>query len=365
MSIVDRFTKSAAAHGRKAMKGVARQEVEQVGRRAVMQGDKLVLSGAKQGLKASGKDVVTIAAKGGAHAPIKVGTFNMHNLFPDDPAVLARSMAKAKTPEEKRALAQALRELNADVVGVQEVYDTRSLKGFLDEFAPDLGYKYVHVGTGTDRRGINVGIVSRLPLTNLQSHGQLRARIPGTNDIQPLSRSLLQGTVTTPSGYEFDMFVIHLKSSNPGKWSDIVEEAQRRGLAPEALKEMKMDRARLRREAEAQSVRDFMVDFEKRSPNRNYVLVGDSNDHIGTGTYKILRGLHDQLPDLADPLTDLPADAITFHSKWNKSRIDVVQTSPGMHKEYVPSSAKVLNSPAAEAASDHYPPSILVHAVDR
>ncbi len=346
MSIVDRFAKSVAGQGRRAMKGVGRQELEQTGRRIVMSGDKLALSGAKP-------------------APLKVGSFNMHDLFPDDPAVLARSMARPKTPEEKKALAHALREMNADVLGVQEVYDTRSLKAFLDEYVPDLGYKHVHVGTGTDRRGINVGIVSRLPLTNLQSHGHLRARIPGANDVQPLSRSLLQGTVTAPNGYEFEMFVIHLKSSNPGKWNDIVEEAKRRGLDPEVLKQMKMDKARVRREAEAQTVRDFMVDFEKKNPNRNYVLVGDSNDHLGTGTYQVLRGLHDQLPDLSDPLTDLPADAITFHSKWHRSRIDVVQTSPGMHKEYVSGSAKVLNSPAAEAASDHYPPSILVHATDK
>lgn len=350
MSIIDRFAKTAETHVRKAMKGVVRTEVEYAGRKAVMQGDKLVLSSSA---KAATKE-----------APLKLGTFNMHNLFPDDSAVLAKSLAKAKTPEEKKALAAALRELNADVVGVQEVYDTKSLKAFLDEFAPDLGYQHVHVGTGTDRRGINVGIVSRLPISNVQSHGQLRSVLPGTKDVQPLSRSLLQATVQHPNGYEFDMFVVHLKSSNPGPWREIVEEAQRKGLDPEVLKQMKMDKARVRRESEAQAVRDFLVSYEKKNPGRNYVLVGDSNDAVGTGTYDILRGLHDQLPDLADPLSDLPADAITFHSKWYRSRIDVVQTSPGMQKEYVAKSASVLNTPAAEAASDHYPPSILVHAND-
>ena len=355
MSIIDRFAKTAETHVRKAMKGAVRTEMRHAGQKVVIQGDKLVVSSAA---KAAAKDV---AAK---EAPLKVATFNMHNLFPDDPAVLAKSLAKAKTPEEKKALAAALRELNADVVGVQEVYDTRSLKAFLDEFAPDLGYRHVHVGTGTDRRGINVGIVSRLPLSDVQSHGHLRSRLPGAKDVQPLSRSLLQATVTHPNGYEFEMFVVHLKSSNPGPWREIVEEAQRKGLDPEVLKQMKMDKARARRESEAQAVRDFLVDFEKKRPDRNYVVVGDSNDAVGTGTYNILRGLHDALPDMADPLADLPADAITFHSKWYKSRIDVVQTSPGMHKEYVPRSAKVLNTPAAEAASDHYPPSILVHAND-
>lgn len=122
----------------------------------------------------------------------------------------------AKPPEAQQALADNIRQLNPDVLAVEEIADEPTLRRFIASYLPDMGYRYVTVRHGNDQRGINVGVMSRLPLTDVQDLADLPVYLPGHPEPQKLSRSLLQATVQAAPGYQFDLFVTHLKALTIG-----------------------------------------------------------------------------------------------------------------------------------------------------
>jgi endonuclease/exonuclease/phosphatase family metal-dependent hydrolase len=107
----------------------------------------------------------------------------------------------------------AIRELEADVLALQEVENVDTLKHFR---AVALGgrkaYPYVAGIDGNDPRLIDVAVLSRLPITRVRSYQHL---LDGTSTV--FSRDCLEVDVTLPGGGSLTLYVNHLKSMLGGR----------------------------------------------------------------------------------------------------------------------------------------------------
>lgn len=285
------------------------------------------------GLKASNLDIQATR--------FKLATYNVENLFDGQTVPLDGKLRKAKPEAAKQALAKTLHELDADVLGLAEVESEPTLKTFRDQYLADMGYKHIALVEGNDGRGIDVAIMSRHPISAVKSHKHVRFSVSGQPGRVKFSRDLLQATIKPTNGYQFTLFVAHLKSHLGG------------------------DAADQKRQAEAEQVNRILQDFEREKPRTNYALVGDLNDPVEAGPLKTLLNPNKKLAKLFDSLLELGAGAYTYHPIEYRSRIDHILLSRGMAAEYVKGSAKIHASATSEAASDHYPASVTIEAWNR
>jgi endonuclease/exonuclease/phosphatase family metal-dependent hydrolase len=244
--------------------------------------------------------------KGGGHL---VG-----NVYFEDPgeARVARRIAEAAASDDKCQLtACALLETNADIVALQEVDNENALRSFKRNYLNKLdgphvaqamkawlqvnpaalpaevethrrgliaSVSYEHMGVieGNDARGIDVGVLSRLPFARLTTHrektfGQLGAWIAGmefyrekrhglpvafTPDDRVFKRDCLEVEFQV-GGAPFSLFVCHFKSMSDGR-----------------------EASRIMRQAEATAVRRIVTDRFGGHPERaNWAICGDFNDY--------------------------------------------------------------------------------------
>lgn len=267
-----------------------------------------------------------------------LATYNVENLFDGQTVKLDGRLRKAKPEEEKQALAKTLHELDADVLGLAEVESAPTLKTFRDQYLADMGYKYVALVEGNDPRGIDVAIMSRFPIAGVTSHKNVSFTVPGEKGREKFSRDLLQATIKPTAGYQFTLFVAHLKSHLGGAAADA------------------------KRQAEATQVNAILQDFEREKPRTNYALVGDMNDPADAVPLGALFNPNKKLAKLFDSLLELGAGAYTYHPEKYRARIDHILLSKGMAAEYVKGSAKILQSATAVAASDHLPAAVSIEA---
>jgi len=157
-------------------------------------------------------------------------------------------------------LAAIIRELDADVLALQEVESQKALEWFNKTFLSEMGYNYVVSKEVGYYRGIEQSVLSRFPisevktwqdadLTKIKRIGGGWSEIPpDTNEIA-FQRSPLCFTVTSPEGYELTIFSIHHKAGRDS-W---------------------------RRELEALQILDYIKAMTKENPERNIAVIGDFN----------------------------------------------------------------------------------------
>ena len=97
---------------------------------------------------------------------VKVAAYNAQWMLDvwDDPYSEDEGF-KPKAREELDALAATLRELDADVVAFEELEAEGLLRAFVNTYLADMGYEYVLVQPTNNERGQNLGLISRLPVT--------------------------------------------------------------------------------------------------------------------------------------------------------------------------------------------------------
>lgn len=157
---------------------------------------------------------------------LRVGTWNLLNLFdnvdhPDGPD----EGTDPKSFFELQAVAEAIDALDVDVLGVQEVEN----REILEVVNAHLRRPFAHVELieGNDHRGIDVGLLSRVPVISAKSHRtmDLGGEHKFARDF-PLFR--LQATPETA----IDFGVVHLKSKRgPAAASDAWRRAEAEGIA--------------------------------------------------------------------------------------------------------------------------------------
>ncbi|MFC2172074.1 endonuclease/exonuclease/phosphatase family protein [Acidobacteriota bacterium] len=258
---------------------------------------------------------------------ITVATYNVQNLFDDhDDPYREDETTPVKSPESMKAVAEVIDGLNADILGLQEVENRWVLERLNTEFLR-RPYPYVVLIEGNDRRGIDVGLLSRLPVLYSTSHRHRRMQIENGNFSIGFARDLLEVRLQATTEDEIILFVSHFRSG--------VDDPRKAFL----------------RRHEARIAREIIKKRLQDSPDALLFFIGDMNDLPDSGTLGILRddgetALFDAAP---------PAGQWTYPHNDSGSRIDYILMSGAMQGRYVKGSARVVDTDPTAKASDHRP----------
>ena len=208
---------------------------------------------------------------------IRIGTFNCENLFARykfnktiDPqkAVIDGWRADQRhfdiaDATSKKLTAQAILALDADVLALQEVENLDTLKRFRDLYLGGRkAYPYVVSIDGNDPRLIDVAVLSRYPLVNINTHQHLW--VPAWQSFL-FSRDCLEVDVQV-SGQRLTLYVNHLKSM-----MDRQDPCQGRKST------------RARREKQAATVKKIVTQrFGEQAGQHPFIVLGDLNDYLET-----------------------------------------------------------------------------------
>ena len=256
-----------------------------------------------------------------AERVLQVAPWNVENFFdPYDDPWRADEVTRPRYASEGRTvrLAEVLRDLDADVVCLQEVEHRFLLQEFNRQHLADLRYEVVLV-EGNDERGIDVALLTRVPVRSVTSHRHLRFQDREGRELR-FQRDLLQVRLGPP--LNGDVFVVHLKSQHGGDEADAV------------------------RQAEADAVASLLRVELERDPGYRAVLAGDFNDVAGSGP---LRGI------LASGMTDPCAgsELPTYNQEPYRQRIDYLLLSPALSA--ASSNCRIVENAQVRSASDHNP----------
>lgn len=261
---------------------------------------------------------------------LTIGSYNIKNLFDtfDDPYHNDEG-TKAKPREEMRQVANVIREINADVLAFQEVESRGHLQQFVNAMLSDMGYMHVVHFEGNDGRGIDVCLISRIPVGAVTSH---RHHVFKATDggVQRFGRDLLQVELLPDGGEPFEMWVVHLKSNSGGKE---LNEPIRLG--------------------ECREVHRLIAKRLKQDPNASLILCGDFNDTFETKTIQTILGNPPQLKTVFDDVPE--AERITYNREPYRSMIDFLFCSPAMKARMVPGSFSIRAGTDDDSGSDHNP----------
>jgi len=266
-----------------------------------------------------------------ARDQVKVATYNVLNLFDDvDDAYHQDDSTPAKPRAELDKLAAMLKAIDADVVALQEVENRGYLQRFLEVFVPELGYEHVVHFEGNDIRGIDVCLVSRLPVGTVTSHRHVD--FPGVSgETRRFERDLLCVTIAPPACKPFEMWVVHLKSNFGGR-----------------------DAAEPVRLSEANALRHIIDERLKADPQARFILCGDFNDTWDSASTKAIVG--DGASAMRCFASELPeADRVTYNREPYRTMIDFLLFSPALAEQYREKSYRIHSGKLASAASDHNP----------
>lgn len=224
---------------------------------------------------------------------IRVATYNIENLFDaEQPAMGGGTPTPRKPDAHRKAIAAAIKAIDADVLALQEIASKEVLVRFRDEYLKDLGYTYVSSLDAGDGREIEQSVLSRFPLKDEMNWPNTKLEVvhpeklgrranPDAGKPIEMARSALRVTATAapkdPSGkpYELTLFVVHHKSGPFFSYQ---------------------------REAEAAKVLSLAKSFEAEHAGANIVILGDFNakpDEKAVQTY-LTNGFMDPFGDLAE-----------------------------------------------------------------
>ena len=251
---------------------------------------------------------------------VTLATWNLENFFDavDDPyndeIVSAREYA-----EKLGGLSSVLQEVNADIVSVSEVEKGESLA----ELGRRSGYSYSLVVPGNDRyRGIQVGILSKIPLGPHVSHAKDKLQTEAGKETA-FSRDCLEVHFKHPS--QLTVLANHFKSKRGGAKSDA------------------------QRWAQAKRVREIAQGLA----NYPLAICGDLNEEPQNKPLQPLLSA----PFLTDVLGHMPLEQRrTFFNERYQSALDYIIINDKLKPFLVTGSAKIYsNIPNIERISDHRP----------
>lgn len=215
---------------------------------------------------------------------ITIGTWNLENLFRPgtDGGPRSQEVYQAKL----RTLAGTITSLAPDVLAVQEVGHPEALADLVDRLEGDW-----HTALADpDGRGIRVGYISRLPLSDAEEVSKYPDLVPPVqvNDAgqvaDRMGRAALRASVAV-DGVELTLVCCHLKSkllSYPGARFTPRDEDERARYAVYALS---------RRAAEAATVRALATRLlDGNGRRRALAVLGDLNDGMYAATTTMLQG---------------------------------------------------------------------------
>jgi len=155
---------------------------------------------------------------------LKVATFNCENLFrrfkfasnADPNAAIKNGWRTNDTKfevfnkKEKELTAKAIKETKADVIVLQEVEDMLALNKFRTDYFTRAEYPHILVIDGNDPRKIDIAVMSKYPIRNIETH---RNDYGSFRKWYDFARDCLEFDVYHPKAKQYVRFFgLHLKS---------------------------------------------------------------------------------------------------------------------------------------------------------
>jgi endonuclease/exonuclease/phosphatase family metal-dependent hydrolase len=266
---------------------------------------------------------------------LTIAEYNTLNLFDDvDDPYREDEGTPAKPREQMQHLAASIESLNADVIAMEEVENRDYLQRFVDAFLPNQGYDNVVLFEGNDMRGIDVALISRVPVGPVTSHKYLRFKGPD-GATQHFQRDLLSVTLEPEGGQPLEVWVVHLKSKRGGEGDNDPSEAIRL--------------------AEAMEIRKLLDERLAKDPQARIIVTGDFNDTpesksiqtvLGSGPTAMWSAISDLGPS---------PKVVTFNEEPFRTVIDHMLCTPAMHERYIKGSFKSPQGSVSSTGSDHNP----------
>ncbi|PIE13040.1 MAG: endonuclease/exonuclease/phosphatase [Rhodobacterales bacterium] len=238
---------------------------------------------------------------------VRIATFNCENLFAryrfrDAPPVPGDGFSINDTSFDiydtraKRITAKALKEIDADIVCLQEVENQPVLDRFNSEFLArrrDKRYRHRVLLDGNDPRRIDVAFLSRYPIRAVRSYRHERN---AKNSAPLFSRDCLRVEIEI-AGSVLTLYGNHFKSMMGGR-----------------------KKTRARRVEQAEGVHRILVSDWGPGMDGDFAVLGDLNDYPqrGSGSSTALNALLDE-PGLVNPIDRLPRQDRWTHY-WKRER---------------------------------------------
>lgn len=281
---------------------------------------------------------------------VTVSSYNVKNLFMQED-ITPGSRTRPKSERSLAALAESIDRMDADVVSLQELSSRETLENHVLS-RRGLAEKYPHIAyvKSHDPRGINVGIISKYPFTQIQSHKDTPVKWVDGSGEGRFSRDLLRVDVNLDKDPEAELtvYTTHSKSRRPAEQGETSSE--------------------VRRISEATAIRDIAEKEMKPYPNRLFVVTGDFNDNTDDASVQAILNPKGKEPWL-DSLDHLPEnERNTWPANPNQThghspeqfdhiiypeRFDdqLVSSQPVRYTQSIDSDTQWVSS----AASDHLP----------
>jgi endonuclease/exonuclease/phosphatase family metal-dependent hydrolase len=292
--------------------------------------------------------IVCLAVLPALGKEVTVMSYNVENMFDvfDDPYT-DDDGTDVKQRSEIAMIAKAIAFADADVVVFQELENEYLLQGMVETFLADKGYDYIACQRTNSGRGINLGVISRLPIKSLTSHRFKTLTHPDAPDKNwKFARDAMQITLDV-DGKALHLFNVHLKS-NSSRDGDV--------------------NSKLWRTSEAMGLKSLIREIVKEDADALVVAMGDFNSNIETRPeqdrpwpateylrkpetdgMQLLNDAHNEIESYDDRIT------IPGSGRYPAAIFDYIYASPKLHTMLVKGSAKVINQSSLTSGSDHYP----------
>jgi endonuclease/exonuclease/phosphatase family metal-dependent hydrolase len=279
---------------------------------------------------------------------ISIGAYNVENFFDvfDDPYT-GDEGSRVKSRSDIITIARAVKRLDADVLAFQELENEHLLQAMIDEFLPDMGYQYVAAQRTNSGRGINLGVISRFPITELRSYRMQTLTHPDAPGREwRFARDIMRIGIDAGLDRPIHVFNVHLKSNRDGPDDP---------------------NSRLYRTAEAMRLKQIIADEVAADPGFLGVATGDFNSNYETRPeqprpWPAMAHLRETEPgetplltDVHEPLSDRQRVTIPGSGRYPPATFDYVLVTPALAERYVEGSAKIISQSELTEGSDHYP----------
>ena len=262
---------------------------------------------------------------------MRIATFNLQNLrlrrrkgqrvldgavdqdFDNRPRAIEQDIA------DREMTAKVIADAQADIAALQEVFDSKTLDFFYENFllrAGSLSYPARFCLPGNDGRGLDVAVLSNTKPVSVKSHAHLTGTDFGLTDLPEdlrgnrlLRRDCLQLDFET-----FTLFVCHFKAPYPDT-----------------------TKAQIVREAEARAVRKIFENRFSKPEDARWMILGDFNEpswgrhSISSALAPLKKGFSEDLLDRLARGTDWTFEVPDTHVH---SRPDRIFLSPRLAREY-------------------------------
>ena len=295
-----------------------------------------------------------------------VATFNLLNFHDaQTPFYDKEGYTVAQYNQKCDWIAHQLDNLDADIVGFQEVWSERALVDAVRRSSKMSGAQVVTApSAGLGNKLPRVGIVSRLPLVGavesiqeipaslaLDLPGPVQANLPFEPRKHALfSRPILRARLNLSAAHDepqiLTVFVLHLKSKRPNAYEVVVNgETLKENLDDAATAARASLRSLIMRGIEAAAVRALVLETISHT-NTPTLVLGDFNDSADSVTTEIITGRSAPFDKAGRDTTLFNAADLTYRHKMTRdvTYSHVHQDDPGtldhvlVSEEFLPNS---------------------------